>query len=135
MAKAPGTILAQAGLGGRIPNARVRPKDIRPGAQQVCCVTRNGWAQRDTDDLGGLDLPCQHAVGGSAADRTNLHTCFVDRVDIRKFLSRCGDVDKADDPKVRRRIRLVRGRTPPSTVMAIMPTRSFPPGAISDAGA
>ena len=25
--------------------------------------------------------------------------------------------------------------TPPSTVMAIMPTRSFPPGAISDAGA
>src|SRR5262249_893675 len=25
--------------------------------------------------------------------------------------------------------------TPPSTAMAIMPTRSFPPGAISDAGA
>lgn len=101
---------ARQGLGGRIPNARVRPKDVRLArAQQFGRVSRNGRAQRDTDDLGGLDLPRQHAVGGSAADRANLHTCLVDRGDIGKFLSRRGDIDKADDPKVRRGIRLVRG--------------------------
>ena len=45
----------------------------------------------------------------SAADRAYLHASLVDGSDVGKFLSRRPHIDEADDPKVRRGIRLVRG--------------------------
>ncbi len=177
--KAPGTILAPARASAAgYPTPETAPKTFLCLSAEGRLHRRNGRAQRDTDDLSGLDLPRQHAVGGSAADRANLHPCLVDGGDIGKFCFRRGDIDEADAQRfavnppcrrgqgraarwqcpihpcrsfldrhpgsdtspVRRPRRASVRRNPrrlrhaPSTVMAIMPTRSFPPGAISEAG-
>jgi hypothetical protein len=59
IANAPGTIFcARQGVSGRISDARVRPKDVcLAGAQQFGCVTHDGRAQRDTDDLTTPERP------------------------------------------------------------------------------
>ena len=70
-------------------------------------------------------------------DRPNLHANLVDRGDIGKFLPGRGDVDMTGStgtPSFCPMNRATGSATPPSTVISIMPTRSFPLGAISDAG-
>jgi hypothetical protein len=51
-------LCARQGVSGRISDARVRPKDVcLAGAQQFGCVTHDGRAQRDTDDLTTPERP------------------------------------------------------------------------------
>jgi len=57
----------------RIPDAGVprQRRSLCRSAARFGRVSRNGRTQRDADDLGGLDLPRQHAVGGSTEDGAN----------------------------------------------------------------